>query len=349
MRNKRQIFFTALLIIAVTCLTLVIHSQDQKPIAVASSGAESGEQRIAIMYPMSFGIIFILDLTNQIVCLPKGLIGIADGKLDAFYTEFAPGLATVSDLGQPSTPNLETILKAKPSLILASKATEHLTTAIKTLGANGIEILQLSAGFGSIEEWLEAINTLAAATGRSEKAQQYANFLKERLNLVNNRLEDIPYENRPKVALINTSGSQMIIRGSRTTFGYDMIKRAGGRLMQTGDDPADSAGCAELMFTFDPDLIIDDSKIDIFYKASWWDSLRAVKENKVYKTPADDKQAWVTNWFLSTYSPIGILWLAKKIHPDRFADIDLQAEHEAFCRLLFSKPFKHSGNGFATE
>lgn len=337
-----SIFFLTLAILSANAL----HSSGLPADKVQNSSSSKTPERIAVLYPLSFGIVFILDLSANVACVPTMLIGIADGKLGSFYSTFAPGLATVADVGQPTTPNLETILKTKPDFIIASKATEHSTAVIKVLRDNDINVLQLSAGFGSIEEWLEAVNIMASATGKVERAQEYEAFFRQRLNLVKKRITDIPFEKRPKIALVNTTGSQMIIRGSRTTFGYDLISLAGGRLMEKGDDPADSAGCAELMFSFDPDIIIDDAKVDIFYKASWWDSLRAVKEKKVYKTPADDKQAWITNWFLSTYSPVGILWLAKKIHPEKFADIDLRAEHEAFCKMLYGKPFMHAGTGF---
>lgn len=324
-----------------------LHAQEMQANTSTPAGESAAEQRIVVLYPLAFGIIFILDLAKNVVCLPMRSIGIADGKLESFYSTFAANLASVTDVGQPTSPNMETILKARPDLIVASKATEHANPAINVIRNNGVKILQLNAGFGTVSEWLEAVKMLASATGKLERARKYEDFYRQRLKLVQERIADIPVEKRPKVALLNTTGSQMVIRGSRTTFGYELISSAGGRLMEHGSDPADSAGCAELMFSFDPDIIIDDSKVDIFYKAEWWNSLRAVKENRVYKTPADDKQAWVTNWFLSTYSPIGILWLAKKIHPAKFSDIDLKAEHEAFCQMLYARPFKHSGTGFS--
>lgn len=305
----------------------------------------SSVRRIVVLFPLSFGIVYVLNLTNRLVAIPKQHIGIADGKLEKFYATVSPEINDSVNIGNPSTPSLETILKVRPDLVLIAADPMHDKTT-QTIRENGISVISLKAGFGNIEEWLAAVHTVASATGETERAQKYEAFFRQRLNLVKKRLADVPNEKRPKVALINTTGTQMVIRGSRTSFGYSLIDLAGGRLMEKGEDPADAAGCAEMMFVFDPDLIIDDSKTDIFYRASWWNELRAVKERKVYKTPADDKQAWVTNWFLSTYSPVGILWLAKKIHPEKFSDIDLQAEHKAFCQMLYGRPLAHSGTGF---
>ena len=313
---------------------------------VSKTVIASSPARIALLYPQAIGLFFILDLTEKIVCLPKRPAGLADGKLEEFYNTFAPSFSDVADAGQVGIPNIETILRTGPDLVVASLDFSHSGELTRSLEQHGIKTVTLHAGFGTVDEWLESVAKLAEVTGSKERAKKYTEFFKEKLALVSSRTADIPVEKRPKVAMINTSGNQMILRGSRTTYGFNLIRLAGGRLMNAGDDPADSAGCAELLFAFDPDLIIDDSKNDIFYKASWWDSLRAVKEGRVYKTPADDRQAWLTNWFLSTYSPVGILWLAKKFYPERFADIDLRAEHENFCRMLYGRPFAHAGTGF---
>lgn len=312
----------------------------------AKPQTSASPQRIVTLFPQAFGIVFILGLQERIAGLSKIATGIAANKLDKFYETFAPGLLSAADIGQSRAPNIETILKTNPDLVLSSSVDSRSSTAIKVMNENKIPVLLLSAGFGTVDQWLEAVNTMASATGTIERARAYEAFFRQRISMVAERLGDIPVEKRPKVALINTMGNQMAIRGAYSSFGYSLIALAGGRLMEKGDDPADSSGCAELMFAFDPDLIIDDAKLDTFHKSSWWGSLRAVKENRVYKTPADDKQAWVTNWFLPTYAPVGLLWLAKKIHPEKFADIDLRDEHELFCNMIYGRPFPHSGTGF---
>jgi len=312
------------------------------------TGAETASppHRIALLYPQSLGLLFILDLTGQVVCLPRQATALNNGEVGPFYRSMAPAFEKAADSGQTSIPNIETILSASPDFIIAADDKSAAGNVVNTLEQQGIRTIRLQAGFGTIDAWLKSVESLGKMTGRAAKADSYRDFFRARLALVASRTADIPKTERIKVAMINTTGNQMVLRGSRATYGLNLIRLAGGRLLDSGDDPADSAGCAELLFAFDPDLIIDDAKNDIFYRASWWESLRAVKEKRVYKTPADDRQAWVTNWFLPAYSPVGILWLAKKFYPERFADIDLRAEHENFCRMLYGRPFAHAGTGF---
>lgn len=327
-------------------LAINILSANMVSMAETGLGHAESPKRIALIFPQALGILFILGLTDLAVALPAKHTATSDITGSVFFKAVSPGISSALDIGQPTSPGIETILKANPDLVIISSATEHSNSSYETLKKHGLNLVPLKAGFGSIEEWLQNIDYLAETTGTVQRAQRYRAFFTERIRMIESRLKDIPEEQKPSVALLNTVGTQMVIRGSRTSFGYNLIKIAGGRLMQAGEDPETSAGCAELMFAYDPDIIIDDSKVDVFHKADWWKELRAVKENKVFKTPADDHQAWVTNWFLPACSPVGVLWLAKIFHPELFSDIDLKKEHEAFCIMLYDKPLTHLGTGF---
>jgi len=316
------------------------------PVPATEPKAMKSPERIALLFPQAFGIFFILGIANRAVALPSKHTGTNNIEKSQFFRAISPEISSALDLGQPTSPAIETILKAGPDLILISAATEHSNNSYETLKKHGLNLVSLKAGFGTVEEWLQTVDHLAELTGTTQRAQRYRDYFSEKLKLIETRLAGLSDEQRPSVALLNTVGTQMVIRGSRTSFGYNLIRLAGGRLMNAGNDPETSAGCAELMFAYDPDIIIDDAKIDVFYKADWWKELRAVKTGRVFKTPADDQQAWVTNWFLPAYSPVGILWLAKILHPDKFADIDLKKEHEAFCVMLYGQTFSHSGDGF---
>ncbi len=62
-----------------------------------------------------------------------------------------------------------------------------------------------------------------------------------------------------------------------------------------------------------------------------WQELRAMKDGKVYGF-ATDLYSWDqpdTRWAL------GLLWLAKMIHPDLFPDLDIQQEAQDFYQELY--------------
>jgi len=297
-------------------------------------------ERLVVLFPQIFGAVYLLGLQDLVIGLPKMKIKLDADAPDGFYFRMAPHIGEAVDVGFPGQPNMETLFSLKPDLVLSVDENIHPTPANKLLRKNGISVLALKGGFGGVTEWLAAIRLIARATGKEGQALKYEAFFREKMKLVRERVAKIPQDRRPKIALVNTNNGQLVIRGSRTRFGTELIRLAGGIVMQEGKDPGDSNGCAEILFSFDPDIIIDDTLVDILKGASWWKKLRAVKNNKVYRTPQDDPKAWVTNWYMSAYSPLGLLWLAKTFHPDAFADIDLDAERNAFYKQIWGIDYK---------
>lgn len=56
-----------------------------------------------------------------------------------------------------------------------------------------------------------------------------------------------------------------------------------------------------------------------------------MKDGRVYKMPLGLYRSFTP----TADTPLTLLWLAKTIYPERFADIDLQAETEHFYRDVF--------------
>jgi len=79
-------------------------------------------------------------------------------------------------------------------------------------------------------------------------------------------------------------------------------------------------------YTMDPQEVIDGLKAD-----PQWSQLRAVKNNEIYAFPQDifgwdqPEPRWI----------LGMTWLATRIHPDRFQDIDMTAEVMAYFSELY--------------
>ncbi len=310
------------------------------PAMAEAARAPGSVERLVVLFPQIVGAVYLLGLQDSVVGMPRERLKMdRDGK-DGFYSRFAPNIDSAVDVGYPGKPNMETLFALNPDLVLSTDETVHPTPANKLLRENGIKVLALKAGFGSMDEWLAAVRLIAKTTGRDGRALRYEAFLRERLRLVKERVAKIPEAKRPNVALVNTFNGQLIIRGSRTRFGHELIRLAGGRTIMAGDNSEDLSANAELLFKFDPDIVIDDTQTDFLETISWWKNLNAVKNNHVYRTPQDDPGSWVTNWNMNAFSPLGLLWLAKTFHPAAFADIDLDAERNAFYKDMFGTEYR---------
>jgi iron complex transport system substrate-binding protein len=306
----------------------------------STARAPQAAHRIVVLFPQVMGAVYLLGLQNMVIGVPMAKLRLDEAGDDGFFVRYAPDIKKATDVGFPGKPNMETLFALNPTLVLSTDETVHPTPANKILRENGITVLALKGGFGNIEDWLGAVRQIASATGRETRALAYEGFFRERIRLVRDRLRMIPEDARPRVALVNTNAGQLVIRGSRTRFGHELIRLAGGRTMSLSETSDDASVCAERLFAFDPDIIIDDTTMRLLDSVSWWKSLKAVKEGRVFRTPQDDSGAWITNWCLNTFSPLGLLWLAKTFHPTTFADIDLEAERNRFYRDVLGVDFR---------
>lgn len=300
-----------------------------------------GAQRVVVTFPQSFGLVYIMGLSDKILGAPLQKLRIDDGKLGPFYSQYSPNLSSAVDVGFTGAVNVETVLRLQPDLIVSSKNVPTSKKNNEFFARHNIKVLAINAGVGTVSDWLQTVESSCAYIGKAERGQAYIELWNKNLAIVNKRLEKIPFEKRVKVTLINSNGGEVTVRGSRSRFCIELIKLAGGRVMEGDKDPKDSAACAELVFKFDPDVIIDDYS-STSKAPDWIKHLRAVKNGRVYPIPYDDRQAWITIWTFNTYSPLGLLWLAKNFYPTEFADVNLKQAHEEFCLTLFGEKFEHS-------
>ena len=299
--------------------------------------AEAAE-RVVVTFPLSFGLVYIMGISDKIVGAPIRKLGIKDDKLGPFYSKFSPNLASATNVGFTGAVNIETVLSLEPDLIISSESIDSSRKNTKFFRENGIKVLEVKAGFGSVKDWLELVKSSCEDIGRSERAEAYIKLWEKNLKIVNDRLAKIPQEKRVKVTMINTKGGAITVKGSSSRFCIDLIKHAGGIVMDGEDEPSETGACAELVFKFDPDIVIDD--YSQFMTPEWVADLRAVKNKKVYKMPYDDKQAWVTTWTFNAFSPLGLLWCAKTFYPEEFADVDLNKARDEFYVTVLGSPFK---------
>jgi iron complex transport system substrate-binding protein len=61
--------------------------------------------------------------------------------------------------------------------------------------------------------------------------------------------------------------------------------------------------------------------------------IQAVERKRVYKHP---EQGW---GFATPRSIFAILWLAKKLYPARFANLDLEAKADQFYTTVYGFPY----------
>jgi iron complex transport system substrate-binding protein len=115
-------------------------------------------------------------------------------------------------------------------------------------------------------------------------------------------------------------GSPVWLEAAESTDGWTVVN-----LEQIAKWDADKVFVV-VPYTLDPQEVIDGLKAD-----PQWAALKAVKNNEIYAFPQDifgwdqPEPRWI----------LGMMWLGTRIYPDRFKDVDMQAEIMAYFGELF--------------
>lgn len=240
-----------------------------------------------------------------------------------------------------TNPGAEEIAALKPDLVIMKGMT--LNKVGESLSSLGIPCLYIS--METPDRFLKELATIGAVLESPRRAAEIAAFYEDRLARLHTAVGGLKESQKPRVLLVEYSD-----RGGRTA-----VQVPGDSWMQTievkaaGGNPVwleasqGSEGWTIVNFeqiarwnpdqvfvvvwyTLDPKIVIGSLKAD-----PKWAALKAVRKNQLYAFPCDIF-GWDSpelRWIL------GMDWLAAKIHPQRFKNVDMKREIVEFFGRLY--------------
>ncbi len=145
-------------------------------------------ERLVVTFPLSFGLVYIMGLSDKVVGIPTQKLHLKKGDLGPFYSHYSPNLASATDIGFTGAINVETVLSLQPDLIISSETFSSDKNSTAFFRSNGIKVLEVKAGMGSVSDWLEVVKKACNDADRKEKGEAYIKLWERNLALVNERL-----------------------------------------------------------------------------------------------------------------------------------------------------------------
>lgn len=226
--------------------------------------------------------------------------------------------------------NMEALLATKPDVVLVSN--EKQAEAVRQAGLTAVRV-----GFSDMNGLMQTVNLTAEVLGTQgayERAQKYNAYMQKNLKLIEERLKDLPDSERPKVMHIGSGTKVQNVSGSGIVID-EWIKIAGGQNVA-----ADLKGMKDVSMeqitSYAPEVIIiggDASAkgVQTIQSDAAWKDVPAVKNGKIIRNPYG-----TFNWDrYSTEEALQVLWAAKTLHPQKFADIDMVKETQEFYSTFF--------------
>jgi ABC-type Fe3+-hydroxamate transport system substrate-binding protein len=317
----------------------VLGQQGLEPPAVFSKPPEN----IAVLYPQSLSLIYLFGVQKKAAAMPllKLKISLHDG---GFYSQADPEILTKIDIGYPAKPDIEAITGINPGLLISPT---FQIKADKFFAKLKIPIFRVHGTFSDYKQWLEAVEKFGALFDQKSKAADYCDYFNKTIALTVFNGAAGAEDNKPgggaknaarkKAAHITLSGNNYIIAGEKSKFIKWFLKNAGCEVL---DYPENTAGeiplSIEDFVKFDPEYIFIDKTTHAggFQNAGmgeeFWKKTKAYKENKIYFVPSDDRTCFLTNQFFVLCAPLGMLWTAKILYPEKFESLDLEKERRDF-------------------
>jgi iron complex transport system substrate-binding protein len=223
--------------------------------------------------------------------------------------------------------NTEELLNQKVDVVFNynnPKENDQLTKA-------GISVL-MAQPFGrkinNAEEFISSQKEMLLLYGKvmgensTEKALKWCYYYDDKIKYVKNRISKIPEKNRPRTFYIRGPDALTTQGRGCSTFWYGEIAGANMVLKNSLLDSKGQVSIEEII-TWNPEVIFVGRQYpaDLVLKDSRWRDIDAVRNNRVYLVPDG-----VFFWDGGPESMLLMVFIAKKLYPDQFADLDLKNE-----------------------
>jgi iron complex transport system substrate-binding protein len=242
---------------------------------------------------------------------------------DLVKVKLAQSKADIADVGAASTVSIERLKALGPDLVITWNTEPDRIALLERQGFNPYAI-----SLESLEDLYRHIALLGRILAAESEAARITAQMRQTFALATEPLRDLPAAERRRGLFLMSRPSY--VAGGKS-MQQDLMAMIGVDNVAAGVASRYEEVSLEKMVSWNPDVIFILGSAP--YEASAlsddprWKLVEAVKRGAVYKL-----NRWAS-W--SPRLPLTVLWMAKKAHPQRFADVDLAKIADSFYRDVF--------------
>lgn len=341
LRAFKTAAFTTLLVLAPFCSQAARQVTDQLGRQVT---IPDRVDRVVVLQHQTLNLLVQLDATNTMV----GILGNWKQQLGDGYQRLVPQLATIPALGDLTHVDVEKLVALHPQVVFVTNyAPKEMIDQIQNLG---IAVIAISLRSGDEKQQGELNPQL------QNEDQAYNRGLKDGIRLIGevvnhqpqaealikatfderqqtaDRLKDIPAERRIRAYMANPD---LTTYGSGKYTGL-MMAHAGALNVAAATVKGFKQVSMEQIIAWNPQVIFVQDRypkvIDEINQQPAWQAVDAVKNHRVYLMPEYAK-AW--GYPMPEALALGELWMAKKLYPEKFSDVDMQKRADSWYQRFY--------------
>jgi iron complex transport system substrate-binding protein len=335
----------------ITQVDLIIRGEEKKLTLVDSANRtvtiEMPVEAIAALHTSPCREFCMLEAKDRVVGVTEYLFDDPD---------MYPGLGEKANIGSSATPNYEKIAEIRPDVLICQLSKQYLDPVIAACEPIGIDVVSLDlrppqGGRAQELKYDLELRMLGYILGKVDRANAFIKWRQDIMHLAEERTSELADQDRVRVLCLDftsvASGNTEFYYG----WGQRFINLSGGRNI-AGSLPSSGKISGEWILEEDPDVIILAScypSEGFGYSLANYtlanESLSVVLKNSILGQTNAAKNG---NVFLYSYyglgsggqTQLGALYLAKRIYPELFEDIDPVQFHREYFEEWFGIPYQ---------
>lgn len=288
--------------------------------------------RIVVLQHQTLNLLVQMNATDKIV----GVMANWKQQLGDSYARLAPELNQKATLGDLTHVDPEKLVALHPQVVFVTNyAPQEMIDSITALGIPVVAISLRHDEPGEKAKMTpsirdeemaydkglrEGITLIGEIINKPAEAKALITATDEGRKIVSDRLKDVPAEKRIRAYMANP---ELTTYGSGKYTGLMML-HAGAVNVAAATVKGFKSVSMEQVIAWDPQVIfVQDrypSVVNEINSSPQWQAIDAVKNHRVWLMP-DYAKAW--GYPMPEAMGIGELWMAKKLYPQKFQDVDM--------------------------
>ncbi|WP_223565922.1 ABC transporter substrate-binding protein [Pantoea sp. OVA07A] len=288
--------------------------------------------RIVVLQHQTLNLLVQMNATDKIV----GVMANWKQQLGDSYARLAPELNQKATLGDLTHVDPEKLVALHPQVVFVTNYAPH--EMIDSITVLGIPVVAISLRHDEPGEKAkmnpsirdeemaydkglrEGISLIGEIINKPAEAKALITATDEGHKIVSDRLKDVPAEKRIRAYMANP---ELTTYGSGKYTGLMML-HAGAVNVAAATVKGFKTVSMEQVIAWDPQVIFVQERypsvVNEINSSPQWQAIDAVKNHRVWLMP-DYAKAW--GYPMPEAMGIGELWMAKKLYPQKFQDVDM--------------------------
>ncbi|WP_230479503.1 ABC transporter substrate-binding protein [Izhakiella capsodis] len=305
--------------------------------------------RVVVLQHQTLNLLVQLNATNKIV----GILSNWKQELGDNYARLVPELNKIPVLGDLTHVDAEKLVTLRPQVVFVTNyAPREMIDSISALGIPVVAIslrddvpgerdklnpTQSDEGKAYDRGLREGITLIADIVNKQQQGKALIKAAFAGRKLVTERLSNLPPAQRVRAYMANPG---LITYGSGKYTGL-MMEHAGALNVAAATVKGYKQVSMEQIIAWNPHVIFVQNRYPQVVKEiendPKWQTIDAVRHHRIWLMPEYAK-AW--GYPMPEAVGLGELWMAKKLYPQRFADINMQKRVNSWYLRFYRHPYQ---------